>query len=64
VNKIRVNTGINANWLLTGQGAMFNAPAENIATEMQELWTIYQRLGAKERDLLVEVARVFGSSAG
>lgn len=54
-----LNTGVNANWLLTGQGDMFNAESSAVETGMQELWAVYQRLGAKERALLVEVAKVF-----
>jgi hypothetical protein len=29
---------------------------------MQEVWAIYQRLGEKERALLLEVARVFAGT--
>ncbi|MCE7984608.1 MAG: hypothetical protein DYG89_25830 [Caldilinea sp. CFX5] len=54
-----LNTGVNANWRLTGQGDMFNAESSAVATGMQEVWAVYQRLGDKERALLLEVARVF-----
>ena len=54
-----LNTGINANWLLTGQGDMFNVTSSAMATGMQEVWAVYQRLGDKERALLLAVARAF-----
>ncbi|MFN8440696.1 MAG: hypothetical protein U0175_08010 [Caldilineaceae bacterium] len=54
-----LNTGVNANWLLTGEGDMFNAESSAVETGMQELWAVYQRLGEKERALLLEVARAF-----
>jgi hypothetical protein len=56
------NTGVNANWLLTGQGEMFNAESSAVEPGMQEVWAVYQRLGNKERALLLEVARVFEHS--
>jgi len=54
-----LNTGVNANWLLTGQGDMFNAESGAVDAGMQELWSVYQRLGDQERALLLEVARAF-----
>ncbi len=54
-----LNTGVNANWLLTGQGDMFNAESSAVEPGMQEVWAVYQRLGDKERALLLEVARAF-----
>ena len=58
----RLNTGVNANWLLTGQGDMFNAASSAVEPGMQEVWAVYQRLGDKERALLLEVARVFAGT--
>lgn len=55
-----LNTGVNANWLLTGQGDMFTAESSAVDTGMQEVWAVYQRLGEKERSLLLEVAQAFG----
>jgi hypothetical protein len=49
-----LNTGVNANWLLTGQGEMFTAESNAVETGMQEIWAIYQRLGDKEKVLLLE----------
>jgi len=57
-----LNTGVNANWLLTGQGEMFNIESDAVAIGMQEVWALYQRLGEKERALLLEVARKFDGS--
>jgi len=57
-----LNTGVNANWLLTGQGDMFNAESSAVETGMQEVWAVYQRLGDKERVLLLEVARAFAGT--
>lgn len=57
-----LNTGVNANWLLTGQGDMFNAASSAVAPGIQEVWAVYQRLGDKERALLLEVARVFAGT--
>lgn len=57
-----LNTGVNANWLLTGQGEMFNTESDAVETGMQALWAVYQRLGEKERALLLEVARTFDGS--
>lgn len=57
-----LNTGVNANWLLTGQGDMFNAASSAVEPGMQEVWAVYQRLGDKERALLLEVARVFAGT--
>ncbi|MEZ4861228.1 MAG: hypothetical protein R3C14_07975 [Caldilineaceae bacterium] len=54
-----LNTGVNANWLLTGQGEMFNTESNAVEPGMQEVWATYQRLGEKERALLLEVARAF-----
>ena len=54
-----LNTGVNANWLFTGQGEMFNLESSAVVTGMQALWAAYQRLGEKERALLVEVAKAF-----
>lgn len=54
-----LNTGVNANWLLTGQGEMFNTASGAVDMGMQEVWAVYQRLGEKERALLLEVARAF-----
>ena len=54
-----LNTGVNANWLLAGQGEMFNTESSAVETDMQALWAVYQRLGEKERALLLEVARTF-----
>jgi transcriptional regulator with XRE-family HTH domain len=54
-----LNTGVNANWLLTGQGEMFNAESSAVDGGMQELWVVYQKLSEKERSLLVEIARTF-----
>lgn len=52
-------TGVNANWLLTGQGDMFNAESSAVEPGMQEVWAIYQRLGDKEQALLLEIDRAF-----
>ena len=57
-----LNTGVNANWLLTGQGEMFNPESSAVEPGMQALWAVYQHLGEKERALLLEVARAFVSS--
>lgn len=57
-----LNTSVNANWLLTGQGTMFNIESDGIATEAQELLAVYGRLGKKEQALLVEVAKAFDHS--
>ena len=57
-----LNTGVNANWLLTGQGDMFNTESSAVEPGMQEVWAVYQRLGEKEQALLLEVARTFESS--
>ncbi|MCE7984605.1 MAG: XRE family transcriptional regulator [Caldilinea sp. CFX5] len=57
-----LNTGVNANWLLTGQGDVFNAASSAVETGMQEMWAVYQRLGEKERALLLEVARTFAGA--
>lgn len=57
-----LNTGVNANWLLTGQGDMFNAESSAVEPGMQEVWVVYQRLGEKERVLLLEVARAFAGA--
>ncbi|CAN5384552.1 hypothetical protein BH10CHL1_BH10CHL1_45190 [soil metagenome] len=57
-----LNTGVSANWLLTGQGEMFNPESSAIEMGMQELWAAYQKLGEKERALLLEVAKVFAGS--
>jgi len=57
-----LNTGVNANWLLTGQGEMFNTESTAVGTGVQEVWAVYQRLGDKERALLLEVARAFDGS--
>lgn len=57
-----LNTGINANWLLTGQGEMFNPESSAVETGMQALWAVYQQLGEKERTLLLEVAKAFVGS--
>lgn len=57
-----LNTGVNANWLLTGQGEMFNPASSAVESEMQALWAVYQQLGEKERALLVEVAKAFAGS--
>jgi hypothetical protein len=57
-----LNTGVNANWLLTGQGDMFNTESNAVEPGMQEIWAIYQRLGDKERALLLEIARAFAGS--
>lgn len=54
-----LNTRVNANWLLTGQGEMFNIESDTVETDMQALWAVYQRLGEKERALLLEVAKTF-----
>ncbi len=56
------NTGVNANWLLIGQGEMFNPESSAVGTGMQALWAAYQQLGQKERALLLEVARTFGGA--
>jgi transcriptional regulator with XRE-family HTH domain len=57
-----LNTGVNANWLLTSQGEMFNTDSNAVGAGMQEVWALYQRLGDKERALLLEVARAFDGS--
>ncbi len=62
IANLALNTGVNANWLLTGQGEMFNPESSAVETGMQELWSVYQRLGEKERSLLLEVAKSFSSS--
>ena len=54
-----LNTNVNANWLLTGQGDMFNAESSAVKTGLQALGAVYQRLGEKERALLLEVAKTF-----
>lgn len=54
-----LNTGVNANWLLTGQGEMFNTESSAVETDMQALRAVYQRLGEKECAHLLEVARMF-----
>ncbi len=54
-----LNTGVNANWLLTGEGEMFNPASSAVEPGMQALWAVYQQLGEKERALLLEVARAF-----
>lgn len=54
-----LNTGVNANWLLTGQGEMFNPELNTVETGLPELGVVYQKLGEKERALLVEIARTF-----
>lgn len=59
VANLVLNTGVNANWLLIGEGDMFNAESSAVETGMQELWAVYQRLGEKERALLLEVAKTF-----
>ena len=64
IGNLVLNTGVNANWLLTGQGEMFNTESSAVGTGMQEVWAIYQRLGDKERALLLEVARTFDGSVG
>ena len=38
---------------------MFNATSSAVEPGMQEVWAVYQRLGDKERALLLEVARAF-----
>jgi hypothetical protein len=57
-----LNTGVNANWLLTGQGDMFNAGSSTVEPGMQEVWVVYQRLGKKEQALLLAVARMFAGT--
>jgi transcriptional regulator with XRE-family HTH domain len=57
-----LNTGVNANWLLTGQGDMFNTESGAVEPGMQEVWAVYQRLGDKEQALLLEVARAFAGT--
>jgi transcriptional regulator with XRE-family HTH domain len=57
-----LNTGVNANWLLTGQGDMFNTESNAVETGMQEVCAVYQRLADKERALLLEIARAFAGS--
>src|SRR6476661_1150852 len=42
-----LNTGVNANWLLTGQGEMFNPASSAVETGMQALWAVYLQLGEK-----------------
>jgi len=54
-----LNTGVNANWLLTGEGEMFNPASSAVEPGMQALWAVYQQLGEKERALLLEVAKAF-----
>ena len=58
-----LNTGVNANWLLTGQGDMFNAEPSAVETDMQALWAVYQRSSKKEQVLLLEVAKAFDGAA-
>ena len=62
ITNLLLNPGVNANWLLTGQGDMFNAESSAVETGMQEVWAVYQRLGDKERVLLLEVARAFAGT--
>lgn len=57
-----LNTGVNANWLLTGQGEMFSPESNAVEPGMQALWAAYQKLGESERALLVAVAKVFVGS--
>ncbi|MFN8491876.1 MAG: helix-turn-helix transcriptional regulator [Caldilineaceae bacterium] len=54
-----LNTGVNANWLLTGQDEMFNPASSAGESGLQALWAVYRQLGEKERALLLEVARAF-----
>lgn len=51
--------GLAANWLLTGQGEMFNPASSAVEPGLQALWAVYQQLGEKERALLLGVARAF-----
>ena len=41
---------------------MFNTESRPVEPGMQEVCAVYQRLGAKERALRLEVARVFAAS--
>jgi len=41
---------------------MFNAASGAVEPRMQEVWAVYQRLGDKERALLLEVARAFAGT--
>lgn len=62
IANLALNTGVNANWLLTGQGEMFSPESSAVEAGMQALWAAYQKLGEKERALLLEVAKVFAGS--
>ncbi|MFN8491879.1 MAG: hypothetical protein U0350_30035 [Caldilineaceae bacterium] len=55
--------GLAANWLLTGQGEMFNPASSAVEPGLQALWAVYQQLGEKERALLLGVARAFAGVA-
>jgi transcriptional regulator with XRE-family HTH domain len=57
VGNLAVNTGVNANWLLTGQGEMFSGEASAFSAEAQEWLALYHKLAEDKRALLLALAR-------
>ena len=57
-----LNTGVNANWLLTGQGAMFSPESLTSDVLAQEWLSVYKKLPDTQKTLLLELAKVLADS--
>lgn len=50
-----LNTGVNANWLLTGHGDMFAAASSAVEPGMGEVWSVQQSLGVIYQDIVSQI---------
>ena len=62
IGNLVLNTGVNANWLLTGQGEMFMAVAEASDLLTNELLLVYPKLSDRQKALLVELGKALAGS--
>jgi hypothetical protein len=62
IGNLVVNTGVNANWLLTGQGEMFSDESKTFDAQIHALLAAYQKLPDSKKLLLVELASALANS--
>jgi hypothetical protein len=57
VGNLVVNTGVNANWLLTGQGEMFSGESQTFDAQLHALLAAYQKLPDNQKTLILQLAQ-------
>jgi transcriptional regulator with XRE-family HTH domain len=62
IGNLVVNTGVNANWLLTGQGEMFNIESRSFSELTREWLLVYQKLPDAHKALLLELAKALAEA--